>query len=87
MLKDGQCFGEQALINHKPRAATIKCKTDCYLGTLYRVDYENSVGKIQRTQIEKLISFLKNIPYFANWSKTAVSKLFYYLKKEKFNKN
>lgn len=28
-MQEGQCFGEQALINNKPRAATIKCKKDC----------------------------------------------------------
>ena len=46
ILTDKQCFGEQALINNKPRAATIKCKTDCYLGVLSRRAYENSIGKI-----------------------------------------
>ena len=45
-LTDGDSFGEQALINNKPRAATIKCKTDCYMGILTRHDYDKSVGKI-----------------------------------------
>ena len=29
VLKDGNSFGELALINDEPRKATIKCKTDC----------------------------------------------------------
>ena len=29
ILKDGNSFGELALINDEPRKATIKCVTDC----------------------------------------------------------
>ena len=28
-LSEGNSFGELALINDKPRAASIKCKTEC----------------------------------------------------------
>ena len=35
-LHGGSFFGELALIGNKPRAATIKCKTDCYMATLDR---------------------------------------------------
>ena len=80
ILSEGQCFGEQALINNHTRSATIKCKTDCHIGVLKKQDYERSVGKIQKTLILKFVSFMQNCVYFANWSKTALSKLFYFFK-------
>ena len=47
-LTNGMSFGEQALINQKPRAATIKCLEDCYLGVLSRQDYNSTIGKMQK---------------------------------------
>jgi CRP-like cAMP-binding protein len=47
-LTHGMSFGEQALINLKPRAATIKCKEDSYLGVLSREDYNATIGKMQK---------------------------------------
>lgn len=47
-LTDGKYFGEQALLNNKPRAATIKCKTDCHIGVMTRPDYTISIGRIHK---------------------------------------
>jgi CRP-like cAMP-binding protein len=33
-LKSGDTFGELALLNDKPRAATITCITDCHFAIL-----------------------------------------------------
>jgi CRP-like cAMP-binding protein len=33
-LSDGEAFGELALLNKKPRAATILCKEDCHFAVL-----------------------------------------------------
>jgi CRP-like cAMP-binding protein len=32
-------FGELALNNNQPRAATITCKTDCHFAVMNKVDY------------------------------------------------
>ena len=56
------CFGEQALINNKPRMATVKCLEDCYFGVMSREDYKQSIGKIQKRQIDLKVSFLKSCP-------------------------
>lgn len=39
VLRDGEAFGELALINNKPRAATISCKEECHFGVLDKVHY------------------------------------------------
>ncbi len=38
-LKQGMSFGELALNNNQPRAATITCKTDCHFAVMNKVDY------------------------------------------------
>jgi CRP-like cAMP-binding protein len=38
-LNTGASFGELALIDNKPRAATIKCKSDSYFAVLEKKDF------------------------------------------------
>ena len=42
-LKTGGSFGELALVNDKPRAATIRCISDCYFAVLDRDAYEKII--------------------------------------------
>ena len=39
-LSSGKSFGELALINDAPRAATIQCLTNSFFATLGRKDYQ-----------------------------------------------
>lgn len=39
-LGSGKSFGELALINNKPRAATIKCITPCHFAVMSKADYK-----------------------------------------------
>jgi CRP-like cAMP-binding protein len=43
----GGSFGELALINNKPRAATIKCISDANFAVLSRQDYAKVLGRIE----------------------------------------
>ena len=47
ILKQGASFGEGALLNDKPRAATVKCKNNCYFAVLSKKDYSESIGQLQ----------------------------------------
>lgn len=61
-LRTGQSFGEKALIENKPRAATIRCREPCFFAVLSKNDYNSSIGKMQKQQADKLIQFLQDIP-------------------------
>lgn len=58
----GESFGELALINNKPRAATAKCKTDTILASLDKESYSKVMAKIQQKKLNEKIDFLKEIP-------------------------
>ena len=47
-LQSGKTFGELALINDKPRAATIVCLQDCYLACLDRVSYQKVLQRLEQ---------------------------------------
>lgn len=40
LLGKGESFGELALINNKPRQATVVCKEDCEFAILEKKDFE-----------------------------------------------
>jgi hypothetical protein len=46
-LRTGASFGELALINNEPRAATIKCITDCSFAILESCDYNKVLKRIE----------------------------------------
>jgi CRP-like cAMP-binding protein len=62
--ESGEFFGELALIDNKPRSATIQCLTPCFFAVLDKNSYESSLGKIQKAQMEAMIRFLQGIPQF-----------------------
>ena len=56
-LTQGQSFGELALINNEPRAATIKTIADCSFGIIGRHDYKKVLEKLETKRIEAKIKF------------------------------
>lgn len=57
-LNDGASFGELALIDNKPRTATIRCLKNCHFIILSRHDYERILGTIVRKLHLDRIAFL-----------------------------
>lgn len=47
-LKAGQSFGELALISHKPRAATIRCREKTKFAILDKKGYQKIFEKYQK---------------------------------------
>ena len=63
VLSSGKDFGELALINKEPRAATIKCLTNCYLAVLEEDDYQRVLKKAHQRAETKKIEFLSQLPF------------------------
>ena len=76
-LIEGNSFGELALINDKPRAATITCEQDCTLGFISRNDYKRILEKIERRYIEKRISFFGDLQFISHLTKGQVKNMTY----------
>jgi CRP-like cAMP-binding protein len=80
----GKSFGDLALINNKPRAATIKCLTDCHFAVISKNVYERILKKIEVKNQNKLVDFFQHLPFFEGWSRTALAKLKYNFAQREF---
>ena len=79
-LTDGACFGELALMNSKPRAATIVATTELHTSFLVKKDYQEIIGKAMKKSIDSLIDFLREVCAFKHLTNTTLQKLSYYIK-------
>ena len=74
-LHEGQSFGELALINNEPRAATIICNTKCVFVTINKEEYERVLKKIETRDINRKLEFFSNLPFLKFWTTNQVKKL------------
>ena len=82
-LKSGSSFGEIALIEDKPRGATIKWESDWMFATMERDDYSKTLSRIENRIINKIIDFFQDLPYFSSYGRTALNKIRFQFKKIK----
>lgn len=87
VLSGGKSFGELALIKNKPRAATIRCLTNCHFAVVDRYDYKKVLGKIEQKRMNHMIDYLISLPYFKHWTRHAVAKLQYFFTKRELNRH
>ena len=62
-LSSGQSFGEKALIEDAPRAATIVAIQECFFAVIGRDDYKKCLQRIDQRSYNKKIEFIKQIPF------------------------
>lgn len=82
-LSDGSAFGELALLEQKPRMATIRCLKNTNFMVLSKSDYNHAIGAIERRTYAEKINFLKNIPIFSLVTRAFLGKLTYYFETKK----
>lgn len=86
-LKEDAAFGELALINDKPRAATIQWCEPTTFAVLTKADYKKVFLAIEKKIQNQKIQFLKSIPYFSKWTSMALSKFAYYFTDKHYIRN
>lgn len=85
-LHSGMSFGEVALIEDKPRGATIKCDSDCILATMEREDYKKTLSRIENRNINKIVEFFQDLPYFSNYGKNSLQKIRFLFSRVKYKR-
>jgi CRP-like cAMP-binding protein len=83
-LPSGASFGELALMNSKPRAATIYCKAETHFATLCKADFQSIVQKAKIKKRNRLIEFLKSFKIMSHLTKITLEKLTYYLEEKNY---
>ena len=71
-LEPGACFGELALVDGRPRMATIKCLTRCHFLILNRADYAKSLREQEKKHRQQKVTIIQKIPIFQRLTKTFV---------------
>ena len=85
-LHDGAAFGELALINNKPRAATITSIEPCHVAYLNRSDFRVILGQIlKKEQLEK-VKVLAKFPILNTQGGGIMLKLQYKIKLLEYTK-
>ncbi|KRX07044.1 Cyclic nucleotide-binding protein [Pseudocohnilembus persalinus] len=85
-LKNGQSFGEMALIKGEPRLATIQCVTDCIFGILEKSVFMKSIKEYENKKIQKQINWLRQVPGFQNLDARILRILELNLEKKEYSK-
>ncbi|CAI2383669.1 unnamed protein product [Moneuplotes crassus] len=72
---NGAAFGELALLNDKPRSATIITLEDTHFAILEKVDFKRVMEKSLKNKFAAKVNFLNNFPFIQNLTKIAKEKL------------
>jgi CRP-like cAMP-binding protein len=83
----GAAFGELALLQDRPRAATVICEADSSLGVICKNDYDLIIGRYDQQILQTKVDFLRSLPIFKEWRRYNLAKLTYYMESEQFTKH
>ena len=85
-LKNGDVFGELAIIRKKKRAATIVCLENTHLAVLMKKDYESILLEQETAKFQKILDFF-NKTLFKRCSNDRMTFIAYLYKKKKYVKD
>lgn len=83
ILGVGIGFGELALLNDAPRAATIKTIEDSQFAILSKADFHETMTKIYKKRYASQVSFLSSFPFLNYLTRKAKEKLCHHFTMEK----
>jgi CRP-like cAMP-binding protein len=86
-LGKGAAFGELALEQKKPRAASIYCIQDSHFGVLDKSNYKRILLQhVKESQMESVL-FLQSLPMFSNYTRDTIRKLLFFFKEIDYQRN
>ncbi|KAL4479216.1 hypothetical protein ABPG72_011428 [Tetrahymena utriculariae] len=75
-LNEGESFGELALIDKKPRSATVSCLTDCHFITFDKISFDKIIKNQQIKQFKEELLRLKKNYLFSRFSGNSLKTLY-----------
>ncbi|KAL4496246.1 hypothetical protein ABPG72_012983 [Tetrahymena utriculariae] len=67
-LSGGMSFGELALLEKKPRAASILCHTDLHVAVLVKEDFDQILKNFEEQKLTQAAEFLDQVQPFSKWN-------------------
>ena len=83
-LSGGQSFGELALLNGAPRAATVVTQEASELLVIMKSDYDKVMLEEQQRHQNSVLNALRSLPTIGSWDSYLVVKLSYIFKETTF---
>lgn len=80
IMGPGESFGELALINNKPRAATVLATTNVTLAVLSKKSFKALIEKFSERKLNEKLNFFQSHPMFDKCSKVSLMKISFYFK-------
>jgi cAMP-dependent protein kinase regulator len=78
-LESGGAFGEKAILEEKPRTATVRvCSDTCSMGVLHKDDYMRIIGQTFKNQVCSIVNSLKQFEIFKSLADLTLKKIYYY---------
>jgi CRP-like cAMP-binding protein len=78
-LSEGDHFGELSLLRGLTRSASVECKSASILAVLPLKTFRLSLGIFEEQKLNRKMEFLMGLPVFYQWTKTAISRMTYFL--------
>ncbi|EAR89266.2 UbiA family prenyltransferase (macronuclear) [Tetrahymena thermophila SB210] len=75
-LSAGMSFGELALLEKKPRAASILCHTDLHVAVLVKEDFDQILKNFEEQKLTQAAEFLDQVQPFSKWNQRRQITLF-----------
>jgi len=85
--EEGMCFGERALIQDAPRAATVQSQQPSEVWVLHRDDYRYTVAEEARKERDRLLYFIKTLKTFEVFGKDDLFHLAESFEEVKYKEN
>ena len=78
IMGPGESFGELALLNNRPRAATVISVSNSTLAKLSKISFEKLLGKFTEKRLNEKLRFFQIHPMFFKCSKANLMKISFY---------